>query len=226
METEQLTTIASALASPSRAAIVSALMSGTAHTGRELARHVGVAPSTASEHLGVLMDAGLVQMEAQGRSRYFRLADRRVASFVESAMSLGAAIDAVPRPRTPNAVAFARSCYDHLAGELGVRLYDRLVESEAVTVDDREVAVTDGGFTLLGQLDIDLRNRTTRRPLARTCLDWTQRRHHLGGVAGAALLTTMLDRGWLRRHAKRPRELRLTAAGRDGITTYFGVDLG
>lgn len=225
MESEQLVTVASALASPSRAAIVGALMSGTAHTGRELARHVGVAPSTASEHLGVLIDAGLVEVEAQGRSRYFRLASRDVATFVESALALAAATTAVPRPRPPTALAFARSCYDHLAGELGVRLYGRLVESGALSVADGEVALTPAGARLLEGLEIDVYQATTRRPLARTCLDWTQRRHHLAGALGAALLGTMLDQGWLRRHPGRRRELHLTAAGRGGFTTYFGVEI-
>src|SRR5688500_7346603 len=118
MHAESLVTVASALGVPARAGIVTALMGGTAHTGTELARHVGIAPSTASEHLGVLVDAGLVAVEAQGRRRYFRLAGAEVATLVESMVAT--APMPVPRPDAGR-LAAARACYDHLAGELGVR---------------------------------------------------------------------------------------------------------
>jgi DNA-binding transcriptional ArsR family regulator len=222
---KRLASIASVLASETRAAIVTALMDGTAHTGRELARHVGVAPSTTSEHLGVLVDAGMVVTEAQGRHRYFRLANADVAAVVEAIGEADIAIDPAPSPRPPSGLAFARSCYDHLAGTLGVRLYEAMVDKGALrTTRDHVVALTDAGHALCGELGIDLQGRASSRPTVRTCLDWTQRRHHLAGVVGAGLLTTMLDRGWLRRQP-RPRELRLSEAGREAFIHHFGIEV-
>lgn len=199
-------------------------MAGTAHTGRELARHVGVAPSTASEHLSTLLDAGLVCVEAQGRNRYFRLASREVATLVETALTLEVTVDPVPPPRVDPGLAFARSCYDHLAGELGVRLYERLVDVGALTVSGDDVALTTAGLELFDRLHIDLPGRT-RRPRARRCLDWSQRRDHLAGVAGAGLLAAMLDRGWAHRQPSRPRELRVTTKGRSALATHFEMEI-
>lgn len=225
MDPKRLSTIAAALASETRAGIVSALMSGTAHTGRELARHVGLAPSTTSEHLGLLLDAGLVAVEAQGRHRYFRLAGADVAAFLEATVALDAAIDPVPPARRIEpGLAFARSCYDHLAGELGVLVYERLVDLGAIRAELDSISLASTGFDLCDRLHIDV-PKASKRPVVRACLDWTQRRHHLAGVVGARLLATMLDQGWVRRSPGRPRELRLTGSGRTAITTHFGVEI-
>ena len=221
MHAEQLVTVASALGVQARAGIVTALMGGTAHTGTELARHVGIAPSTASEHLGVLVDAGLVAVEAQGRHRYFRLAGAEVATVVESMVATA------PMParmaRSAGRLSTARTCYDHLAGELGVRVFDRLVELGAVETDGDGTALTGTGRDLLAGLDVEL-STTSSRPVVRTCLDWTQRRHHLGGTAGAQLLSTMLARGWLRRSAREARRLEVTAAGRRSFADELGIE--
>lgn len=219
MHAERLATVAAALAAPARAEIVTALMAGTAHTGAELARHVGVAPSTASEHLGVLVATGLVAVEIQGRHRYFRLAGAEVATLVESMV---ATAPAPPRPRPPRLSA-ARSCYDHLAGELGVRVLDRLVELGAVEVAGEGAALTGAGRELLAGLGVDLPGAPSRA-VVRTCLDWTERRHHFGGVVGAGLLATMLARGWLRRAAREPRRLEVTATGRRGLAEELGIE--
>jgi DNA-binding transcriptional ArsR family regulator len=219
VDAPHLAAVGTALGSPARAGIVGALMGGTAHTARELADHVQVTPPTASEHLGRLLDAGVVVVEAQGRHRYYRLAGPEVAHAIEALL---VAVPPPPeRPRVPAAMAFARSCYDHLAGELGVRLCDRLV---AETGD--EVDLTPEGRDLLAGWGVDLADRRNgsrdHRPLVRTCLDWTQRRHHLAGAAGAGMLATFLDRGWLRRHPARRRELHLTAAGRTALAAHLG----
>lgn len=220
MHAESLVTVASALGVQARAGIVTALMDGTAHTGSELARHVGIAPSTASEHLGVLVDAGLVAVEAQGRHRYFRLADADVATLVESMVATAP----MPAPR-PSAgyLDIARTCYDHLAGELGVRVFDRLVEMGAVETDGDGAVLTGTGRDLLAGLGVEP-STTSSRPAVRTCLDWTERRHHLGGTAGARLLSTMLARGWLRRSAREARRLDITAAGRRSLADELGIE--
>jgi DNA-binding transcriptional ArsR family regulator len=231
---------------------VCALLSGTAHTGRELARHVSVAPSTASEHLSQLVAAGLVTVAAQGRHRYFRLAGQHVAQLLESMMisPSDAATPIAVRP-IPSGLAFARSCYDHLAGELGVRLCDRLIALDVVRVTGGVATITDTGRQLLAGLDIpahllaDARPRPDipahlladarprpgvegitggSRPAVRTCLDWSQRRHHLAGAVGARLLETMLERRWLYRSRQRRRELRLSDLGRRELRARFGVE--
>lgn len=222
MHDARLSTVASALGAPARAGIVTALMGGTAHTGVELARHVGIAPSTASEHLGVLVDAGLVAVEAQGRHRYFRLAGTEVAALVESMVA--AAPDPVPLPRPrPGLLGAARTCYDHLAGALGVRLFDRLVELGAVELDGDGVALTGAGRDLLVGLGVPL-TASSSRPVVRTCLDWTERRHHLGGATGAQLLSTLVARGWLRRSERQARRLDVTAVGRRSFADQLGIE--
>ena len=222
MHAERLATVASALGVRARAGIVTALMGGTAHTGTELARHVGIAPSTASEHLGVLVDAGLVAVEAQGRHRYFRLAGAEVATLVESMVAT--APMPAPLPSSAGRLGIARTCYDHLAGELGVRVFDRLVELGAVEADGDGAALTGTGRHLFAGLGVELPT-TSSRPVVRTCLDWTQRRHHLGGAAGARLLSTMLARGWLRRSAREARRLEITATGRRSLADELGIDV-
>lgn len=220
MQTEPLVTVASALGVQARADILTALMGGTAHTGTELARHVGIAPSTASEHLGVLIDAGLVTVGAQGRHRYFRLAGADVATLVESIVAAAPSAPARPNGRR---IGTARSCYDHLAGELGVRVFDRLVELGAVETEPDGATLTGTGRAVLARLGVELPS-TSSRPVVRTCLDWTERRHHLGGVAGATLLSTMLVRGWLRRSPQEARRLHITAAGRRAFADELGIE--
>jgi DNA-binding transcriptional ArsR family regulator len=213
MDARSVATVAAALASDTRATIVCALMGGTAHTTTELARHTGVAPSTASEHVGRLVDAGLVIVHAQGRHRYVRLAGPAVAGVVEALASVPLPpAGRAPLPRVPAGLAFARSCYDHLAGELGVGLCDRLTGG-----GDR---VTPDGAAVLARLGVDDDGHPVR-----TCLDWSQRRPHLGGPLGRTLLARLLEDRWFTRHPTRPRELRLTARGRAGLLTEIGVRL-
>lgn len=207
--------------------MVCALTAGTAHTVGELARQVGVAPATASEHLARLLDAGLVVVEPQGRRRYYRLAGVEVARMVEMMVGAVPPVTAPPRPRMPAGLAFARSCYDHLAGELGVRLYDRLVAVGAIGVrdDDCVAAVTTDGVDVLAALGIAGPAGGQPGAVARTCVDWSQRRHHLGGALGAELLAAMLERRWLDRHPAHRRQLRLTGPGRAALRTRIGLDL-
>jgi hypothetical protein len=164
-----------------------------------------------------------VTVEAQGRHRYFRLAGHHVAELLETMMIVPSDVAPVAMPALPAGLAFARSCYDHLAGELGVRLCDRFVALDAVRVTADGAVVTDSGRELLACLGIDATS-DLGRPAVRPCLDWSQRRHHLGGAVPASLLTTMLDRRWLHRSRHRRRELRLSDAGRHELRTRFGVE--
>jgi DNA-binding transcriptional ArsR family regulator len=224
---DRLAALARALADPTRAAFCLALLDGRAWTAGELARHAGVAASTATEHLHRLTAAGVVTERRQGRHRYVELADARVAAFIED---MAALLPPVPAPvkglrsaATSNALARGRTCYDHLAGRLGVAL----TESMAA----RGHLETDGGFALSGKgrqwmeasLGVDTAAWGRRRPVARACLDWTERRTHLAGQAGASLCRALFDRGWARGVGS-TRAVRLTDDGRDALQALLGID--
>ena len=222
-EADRLARLGGVLASASRAGILYALMGGTAHTQGELARHLGLAPSSVSEHVGVLLDAGLVRVEAQGRHRYVRLTDARTAEMLEVVGAM-AALDpgSVPPPRVPAALSFARSCYGHLAGSLGVRLHDGLLAAGALAVGvDGHLRLTADGEQLLVGLGV---SSSAARPV-RGCLDWSERRPHLAGGVADALLTHFLADGWLRRHPTRPRALQLGADGRRLFSTVLSIEV-
>lgn len=225
MDAQRLAAVGSALGSESRAAIVCTLMSGTAHTGIELARHLRLSRSTVSEHLAVLQDAGIIEAESQGRHRYVRLAGPHVAHQLEQLLTAFPGVTPHPRPSLPADLAFARSCYDHVAGRLGVGIYERMLEREIVTDGETSApAVTPGGREWYDRLGIPLPSPSSR-PAARACLDWSERRSHLAGPAAAALMGHMLDHGWVRRHRSMPRVLVLTAAGRDRLGTHLDLEI-
>lgn len=208
------------LADESRAEILCALMDGRAHTGSELARHIGVAASTISEHLSKLLDADIVAVEAQGRHRYWRLADPGVAELLET---LGATVTMPADPKAPADLAHIRTCYDHLAGELAVAIYQQLLTDNHLSDDNGCLTINPTGFKLLATVgaNVDAIN-ATKRPKARPCLDWTQRRHHLAGAAGKELLTAFTNNGWIR-PGNRPRSIRITEVGRRTITHALGL---
>ncbi len=227
MDGSRLSSIGSALADPNRAAMLSALQSGRAHSAGELARWCGIAPSTASKHLARLVDAGLVTIEPAGRQRYFRIASVEIAALLETIDTIDLPETNAPkRPEAGSALAYARSCYDHLAGTLAVALYTSIRADGWLDDDIHRPQLTERGvdrFTELG-LDVTAMHRG-RRPMIRSCLDWTERRQHLAGALGASLLEHMLAWRWLRR-AHDHRVLNLTAAGREAFIREFGVELG
>jgi DNA-binding transcriptional ArsR family regulator len=219
--------VAALIGDPARAAMLCALMDGRALTASELGEAAGVAPPTASGHLAKLADAGLVVVERQGRHRYVRLAGADVAALLEGMMAF-AARHARPPIRTgpgDRRLRAARVCYDHLAGEAGVELLDALfagglVAAGAVGAD--RPAPTAAGRAVFAAVGIDVAAlEARRRPLCRTCLDWSQRRHHLAGGLGAAILTTVIARGWARRGAG--RVVAFTPVGRRAFDAAFGI---
>lgn len=217
-----LARLGSLLADETRAEILCALMGGRAHTGSELSRHIGVAPSTISEHLSKLLDGDVVAVEAQGRHRYWRLADRRVAELLET---LGAHATTPADPKAPAELTYARTCYDHLAGQLAVEIFDQLVADGHLAYDDGggHLVVTGSGFELLATIGVDTEAiRAATRTTARPCLDWTQRRHHLAGAAGQELLSALAANGWAT-PGPRPRSIRITETGRTEIPEAFGL---
>ena len=222
----QLARLAALIADETRAACLLALLDGRAWTAGELARHAGVAASTLSEHLGKLVAGGLLTEERQGRHRYVRLADARVAHLVED-LAAQVSPDAVPRPRNlressaGSAMARGRTCYDHLAGRLGIAVTDALTSRQLLR-QDTGFALTDAGLAWFGATGIPL-DRKGRRPLARACLDWTERRPHLAGVAGAALWRHALAEGWCVRIGSE-RAVKVTTTGERALTDLLGID--
>jgi DNA-binding transcriptional ArsR family regulator len=214
-----LASIGALLGDQSRAVMLAELLDGRALTATELAARARVAAPTASGHLAKLVAGNLLAVEVQGRHRYYRIASGEIADVLEALGTL------VPQAagRTPSegeavaGVRFARSCYDHLAGRLGVRLRQGLIEQGFLVADGAEHQVTPTGAAVLASFGVDVqRARQGHRAFARACLDWSERRPHIAGSLGAALLHRLLERHWLVRCAG-SRELELTPAGRQGL---------
>ncbi|HEY7295900.1 MAG TPA: winged helix-turn-helix domain-containing protein [Dehalococcoidia bacterium] len=225
----EIATPAALLAEPTRVAMLAALSDGRALPAGELARRARVTPQTASSHLHQLIEGGLLCVEQQGRHRYFRIASARVVQTLEALALLGEqqAVGACcdERPRVASELRFARLCYDHLAGMLGVRLAETLEAGGLIVRGDGGVALSDCGRMALAGFGIDLAAwKPGRRPLLRPCLDWTERRHHLAGPLAAALAHRLIELRWIE---PRPssRAVRLTPAGRAGLRERFGLIL-
>ncbi|MFN4275738.1 MAG: ArsR/SmtB family transcription factor [Ferrovibrio sp.] len=223
--------IAALIGDPARANILRALMDGRARTAKELAHIAGVSAQTASGHLAKLVDGGLLAMAKQGRHRYFHLANSLVAEALESLMAL-AGERPVPKHHHQARIAAdlraARTCYDHLAGRLGVLLFDRMVATGCILPagDAEDFIVSAEGRRLFRQLGIDIDALATktgqRRRFARACLDWSERSPHLAGALGAALAESCFQRGWLQRR-RDSRAVTLTPAGATALAGIFGL---
>lgn len=221
-----IASVAGLVADPARARMLTALMDGRARTAKELAYGARVTPQTASSHLAKLLAAGLLAMERQSRHRYFRLASPSVGHAIEALM----AVSSVP-PRAARAapagplegLRLARTCYDHLAGRLGVSVTDAMVRRHWLTPGERDYRLTAAGARVLARLGVDVdRTRRERRAFAQQCLDWSERRTHLAGSLGAAVARACLDLHWVQRVADE-RTLRLTPKGQRGLRTWFGI---
>ncbi|WP_241963406.1 ArsR/SmtB family transcription factor [Paracoccus suum] len=197
-------------------------MSGQALTAGELARHAGVTAQTTSGHLGKLTEAKLIAVEKQGRHRYYRLATPQVAQAIHALMAVAASGPTRYHPIGPRdqALRLARTCYDHMAGRLALTIADSLVREGHVVLSDGAGMVTDEGRRFFADLGIDTKSLRARRPLCQTCLDWSERRPHIAGQLGAALLSSVLARGWVTRSAE-SRALKLSRAGESGLATAF-----
>ena len=221
--------IAALIGDPARANMLAAMLDGRAHAAGELAASAGIAAPTASGHLGKLLEGGLIEVAAQGRHRYYRLASVDVARTLEGIMTLSA--EPAPRgratPRIPPALREARTCYDHLAGRLGVAIADALIADETIVFDDGAAAVTEKGRVRLAQLGLDLGRPCgrSRRPLCRLCLDWSERRPHLAGMIGLALLEQLMALHWIRRKPE-SRAISITPLGRQELERTFGFTTG
>jgi DNA-binding transcriptional ArsR family regulator len=219
--------IAALAGDPARANILTALLDGRAMTATELAYAARVTPQTTSAHLGKLTEAGLITATPSGRHRYFRLASPKVAQMLESIVAVAGDNRPRFRPLSRQAAELraARVCYDHLAGQLGVRIAEAMIARGYLVMEDDAGRITEAGMRYLWELGIDTRVAGKgRRHLCRACLDWTERRPHIGGAIGAALAERWLALGWIVR-AKGSRAVTVTREGEQGFRASLGLDL-
>jgi DNA-binding transcriptional ArsR family regulator len=219
---------AALMADPTRAAILLALLPGRPLAAGELARMAGVGAATASFHLGKLLDGGMVSVIRQGRHRYYRLAGHEVATALEAIalISPDVPVRSLRQSREAEALAEARTCYDHLAGRAGVALLEALLaggDLERSGTSSTRYEVTGAGREKFRAFGINLEEvRTTRRQFAGECIDWTQRRGHLNGALAAAITTRLFALRWIE-PGKRRRSVRVTETGAEGLAVTFGM---
>ncbi len=218
---------AALIGEPARAALLLALMEEDALPARELAARARIAPSTASGHLARLVAGGLLTGERRGRHRYFRLADPAVAAALEALSTIAPArpVRSLRDATVSEAIRHARTCYDHLAGRLGVELTAALERHGVLLHDGAGFAVGPAAPSCLADLGIDLAVLSARRrPLVRSCLDWSERRRHVAGSLGAALADRLFELGWLRRRQTN-RSVEITTLGESRLRSEFGLEL-
>ena len=223
--------VAALMGDPARASMLSLLMDGRAHTASELALAAGVTAQTASGHLSRMVEANLLAARAQGRNRFYRLASGDVAHAMESLMALAGtraepASKAAAWRRDPD-LRFCRTCYDHLAGQVGMAVTDALTQHGHLEPEGpRDWTLTRSGELFCTRLGVDLAGARAAhsRHFARQCLDWSERRPHISGALGSAIADTFFKKGWAER-LRRGRTVRLTDSGRRAMTSQFGANL-
>jgi DNA-binding transcriptional ArsR family regulator len=217
-----LVEVAALVGDTARATMLSALMGGQSLTATELAYCANVSRSTASGHLSKLVAARLLTVTHKRRFSYYRIASPLVATMLES-IKVVAALEVPPRGQHDDALRFARSCYDHLAGRIGVAVTDALVAMGHIVLTDDGGEVTSSGGRFLAAFGANLRPRT-RRIFCQPCLDWSERRYHLKGLIGARILDRLLELGWLK-SVSGSRALQLTSSGRAGLSEIFQIQI-
>ncbi|MGG6311388.1 ArsR/SmtB family transcription factor [Paenibacillus macerans] len=223
----QAAIVASLIGDSSRSAILTVMLDGRYHAAGELAQMAGIQPQTASFHLAKLTEAGLVVVEKQGRHRYYGIGNPEVAQVMESLLSIAppAAIKSLRQANEDQALRYARTCYDHLAGTLGVRLTHCLVRDGMLREGTARFEVTEKGTAFFERFGIDLLQvLRKRRSFSHKCLDWSERRHHLAGSLGNALLERLIELGWVER-LPHNRAVRITAKGQAGLKDTFSLDM-
>ncbi|MEC0518025.1 winged helix-turn-helix domain-containing protein [Bacillus inaquosorum] len=215
--------ISSLLSDPSRSSILLSLMDGRIHPAGELAYLANIKPQTASFHLNKLLEAKLISVEKHGRHRYYRLSNSEAASVIEQLLSIAPKekVTSLKDSKEKSDLHFARTCYDHLAGYVGVQITNSLVEQGMLKKVDLNFEVTSEGSLFFSNFGIDEeQQRNKRRAFARCCLDWSERQHHLAGALGNALLVRMLEEKWIVRMPK-TRAIKITQSGKTAFEKYL-----
>ncbi len=220
-----LSTIAALIGDPTRATMLSALLGGQSLPASELAYRAHITAQTASSHLAKLVDGGLLAVQQTGRHRYYQLKNAEVAHLLEAL----AVVAPPPRIKTQaqskqlTELHLARTCYDHLAGKLGVAVTQALVDQQLINLDEQDYHVTADGANWLAAWEIDERQlHKGRRKFACTCLDWSERRYHVAGALGASIAAKFFEKGWVKR-IDGTRALRITESGRVGLNDQFNI---
>ncbi|OYD07115.1 ArsR/SmtB family transcription factor [Paludifilum halophilum] len=219
--------IARLVGDPSRSAMLIALMDGRFHTAKELAWAAGITPQTASFHLRKLENTRILQVEKHGRHRYYRLSDTDVAHWMESLLRVAplTPVRSLRQSSQQRALREARTCYDHLAGKVGVELTEGMVNRGILEEEGTDYRITPAGEHFMYRWELDLTViRKKRRSFARCCLDWSERKHHLAGALGHAVLNRLLETDWIRRLPS-TRAVQVTEKGKEGLREAFGLDL-
>jgi DNA-binding transcriptional ArsR family regulator len=220
--------IAALIGDRTRARFLLELNSGRSLRASELAASAGISRATASFHLDKLLTAGMLEVQRNGRNRTYRLAGPQVAQAIEALQRIAPRqeIRSLRTAKTAEAMAYARFCYDHLAGRLAIELVDALSAGDLITLTEDHFELTDQGASWLRELGVDVAVlRAKRRSFARSCLDWSERRPHIAGALGAALAERFLELGWIKR-APTGRVVALTATGRTGLAEVLAVEIG
>lgn len=219
--------IAALLGETSRATILASMMDGRFHTASELAYMAAIKPQTASFHLAKLVEGKLIKVEKQGRHRYFQLAGEDIAHFLESflAISPPPEVRSLKQSSQIKLLQDARTCYDHLAGKLGVQLTESMLKAGYLTLEGKQFVLTDEGILFFTTFGIDLTAlKRKRRSFSHACLDWSERRYHLAGALGCELLNQFFNLGWLLR-VPSIRAIKVTEKGKIGFKEIFHLDL-
>ncbi len=217
--------VAALIGDSSRVAILLSLLGGKALPASELAHSARITPQTASSHLAKLVEGGLLVHESYGRHKYYRLASSEVGHALEALQMIGSAkpIRSLRESEQLKALRFARTCYDHLAGHIGVAFTDRLLELQLIQESGKDYVLSNEGKKRFEEFEAEVKgDLRSRRHYARQCLDWSERRHHLAGSLGAALTRRLFELQWIERLPD-GRAVRITPAGIKGMSEEFGL---
>jgi DNA-binding transcriptional ArsR family regulator len=215
------------LINPSRSVMLTSMLDGRYHTSGELARFAGITPQTASFHLKRLEDAGIIHQTKQGRHRYYGLMSPDVAKILESLLTISPPprISSFKQAGEDQAIRYARTCYDHLAGTLAIKITESLINDGYITQENEHYLLSEKGEHFFSHFGIDLElARKKRRSFCPCCLDWSERKHHIAGALGNAMLIRFLELGWFNKKAA-SRALLPTETGKKGFKTIFGLDV-
>ncbi|WP_194544755.1 winged helix-turn-helix domain-containing protein [Paenibacillus sp. FSL W7-1279] len=219
--------VASLVSDASRAAILTVLLDGRYHPASELAYMANIKPQTASFHLSKMVAANLVTVEQQGRHRYYGIQNQEVAQIMETLLSITPPVEirSLNQAAENEALRQARTCYDHLAGKLGIQLTNSLLSAGVLSEVEDHYTVTEKGEDFFKAFQVDLgRVKRKRRSFTHRCLDWSERRHHLAGALGHALLERLLELHWIQR-VPSTRAIKITPEGKKGLQEIFHIDV-